>query len=234
MNENKTGKPALPAGRYFKYAIGEIILVVIGILIALSINKWNEERKENLFEKKVLSEILMDTEEDLKEMKNALDSINDTQKSSYALLAHLNDRKPYHDSLDFHFAKQFGLWSLSPNTTSFEMAKTEGLHIIKNDSIRILASKVNEYLFDYIRVLESRFQDYKTNIVLSYTLPLFDSYNFKKMKPRNYETLIENATYLGIIKTLSVMRARYLRVIKIRYELLTKLNEMIKIELELE
>ena len=38
MEQNKTGK-------YFKYAIGEIILVVIGILIALSINNWNEQRK---------------------------------------------------------------------------------------------------------------------------------------------------------------------------------------------
>ena len=38
----RAGKPALPAGRYFKYAIGEIILVVIGILIALQINNWNE------------------------------------------------------------------------------------------------------------------------------------------------------------------------------------------------
>jgi hypothetical protein len=38
--ENKTGK-------YFKYAIGEIILVVIGILIALQINNWNEARKKN-------------------------------------------------------------------------------------------------------------------------------------------------------------------------------------------
>ena len=36
--ENKTGK-------YFKYAIGEIVLVVIGILIALQINNWNERRK---------------------------------------------------------------------------------------------------------------------------------------------------------------------------------------------
>ena len=35
--ENKIGK-------YFKYAIGEIVLVVIGILIALSINNWNQER----------------------------------------------------------------------------------------------------------------------------------------------------------------------------------------------
>lgn len=34
-------------GKYFKYAIGEILLVVIGILIALQINNWNEERKVN-------------------------------------------------------------------------------------------------------------------------------------------------------------------------------------------
>jgi hypothetical protein len=37
MEKNKTG-------RYFKYAIGEIILVVIGILIAVSINSWNNQR----------------------------------------------------------------------------------------------------------------------------------------------------------------------------------------------
>ena len=42
--ENKTSKPALPVGRYFTYAIGEIILVVIGILIALQINNWNNDR----------------------------------------------------------------------------------------------------------------------------------------------------------------------------------------------
>ena len=43
MEKNKTGK-------YFKYAIGEIILVVIGILIALSINNWNEDRKNKIKE----------------------------------------------------------------------------------------------------------------------------------------------------------------------------------------
>ena len=46
INQNKMGNPALLAGRYIKYAIGEIVLVVIGILIALQINNWNEERKE--------------------------------------------------------------------------------------------------------------------------------------------------------------------------------------------
>jgi len=47
LMENKTGK-------YFKYAIGEIVLVVIGILIALSINNWNEQRKDRKTETQAL------------------------------------------------------------------------------------------------------------------------------------------------------------------------------------
>ena len=45
-------------GSYYKYAFGEIILLVLGILIALSINNWNEERKNNIIEKKLILNIL--------------------------------------------------------------------------------------------------------------------------------------------------------------------------------
>ena len=48
MEKNKTGK-------YLKYAIGEIVLVVLGILIALSINNWNERNKERGKEIELLS-----------------------------------------------------------------------------------------------------------------------------------------------------------------------------------
>lgn len=47
-------------GKYFKYAIGEIVLLVIGILMALHINTWNENRKLILNEKDVLENILED------------------------------------------------------------------------------------------------------------------------------------------------------------------------------
>jgi mRNA-degrading endonuclease YafQ of YafQ-DinJ toxin-antitoxin module len=53
LSEGKTGK-------YFKYAIGEIILVVIGILIALQINNWNENRKNRKLEQDYYCRILED------------------------------------------------------------------------------------------------------------------------------------------------------------------------------
>ena len=49
--------------KYMKYAIGEILLVVVGILIALSINNWNEERKNDLIEKELLRGLIMDFSE---------------------------------------------------------------------------------------------------------------------------------------------------------------------------
>jgi len=61
MSENKTGK-------YLKYAIGEIILVVIGILIALSINNWNEVQKGKLKATTILEAIRSDMVQDLEDM----------------------------------------------------------------------------------------------------------------------------------------------------------------------
>jgi len=51
--------------KYLLYAIGEIVLVVIGILIALSINNWNSERINRKQEKEYLSRLVVDLEKDL-------------------------------------------------------------------------------------------------------------------------------------------------------------------------
>lgn len=59
LTENKFSK-------YMIYALGEIVLVVIGILIALSINNWNESRKESLIEQNYLKRLLVDLESDYK------------------------------------------------------------------------------------------------------------------------------------------------------------------------
>ena len=60
LSENTVSKPASPAGRYLLYAIGEIILVVIGILIALQINNANEDRKKRISEQIILKALKED------------------------------------------------------------------------------------------------------------------------------------------------------------------------------
>lgn len=65
MDQNKTG-------RYFKYAIGEIILVVIGILIALQINNWNETNKLKKEEQEVLSSLKEELKTNTKVLTNTI------------------------------------------------------------------------------------------------------------------------------------------------------------------
>ena len=65
MEKNKTGK-------YLKYAIGEIILVVIGILIALSLNNWNDSRKLENKKQELVSNLINDFEENIELLKPAI------------------------------------------------------------------------------------------------------------------------------------------------------------------
>ncbi len=88
MEKNKTGK-------YFKYAIGEIILVVIGILIALSINNWNENRKDREKEKIYITNI----QRDLKAQLVILDRATRGEFSSYENLS--SAQKSFHQNKGF-------------------------------------------------------------------------------------------------------------------------------------
>jgi len=93
MEKNKTGK-------YFKYAIGEIILVVIGILIALQINNWNEEKKDRKIEKDYVISLIEDLEIDITKLSATIESFEkkefqiDTVLRMYSKLA-----GPYNDTL---------------------------------------------------------------------------------------------------------------------------------------
>ncbi|MFD2915817.1 DUF6090 family protein [Psychroserpens luteus] len=83
LTENKFSK-------YLIYSIGEIILVVIGILIALSINNWNEEKQQ----KKVLNNIYATIKADLQQdIKNIDKIVNSSQPLEKDYLAIINKKK---------------------------------------------------------------------------------------------------------------------------------------------
>ena len=77
--ENKTSK-------YFKYAIGEIILVVIGILIALQINTWKEEYQQKREAITILNNLKFDLKEDLLDIDNRILWLQDKKDKSRFLL----------------------------------------------------------------------------------------------------------------------------------------------------
>jgi hypothetical protein len=79
LMENKTGT-------YFKYAIGEIVLVVIGILIALSINNWNSKRIENTEEQNVLINLKKDFQLNKENLESVLSDNEKYLKSDLEIL----------------------------------------------------------------------------------------------------------------------------------------------------
>jgi len=86
MDKNKTGK-------YLKYAIGEIMLVVIGILIALQINNWNQDRIEHKETKVLLSNLSLDIEENIKNLKDQQNLLKIRKDWADFILKSLDDQK---------------------------------------------------------------------------------------------------------------------------------------------
>jgi hypothetical protein len=86
MKKNETGK-------YFKYAIGEIILVVIGILIALSINNWNEERKNNRIETVFLEDFRSDLRTDIETLRERVGGNAAIIANSDSIISTLSNKK---------------------------------------------------------------------------------------------------------------------------------------------
>ena len=148
ISENKTGK-------YLKYAIGEIILVVIGILIALSINNWNEEIKNRAFEKEILEQIRANLIKDKLTLEsiqanfeNAMNSTDKILKSEWLT----NER----DSLKYWLSDIVRFDRFQPLTNAFEVAKSKGLDLISNKELRF---DIGAYYDDEIKRVVKAIED---------------------------------------------------------------------------
>lgn len=80
--------------KYLLYAIGEILLVVIGILIALQVNNWNEERWYNIQSDQVLSELKEEVVDSRTEMKEVLQYIQTKAKDGIKFLNNTDTNLP--------------------------------------------------------------------------------------------------------------------------------------------
>ena len=189
LSEGKTGKSAWPAGRYLKYAIGEIILVVIGILIALQINNWNEDRKDKRLEQNYLLKI----HDEFKKNKEQFDRIISMHRQSYKscdwIIVNYNKPDINIDTLRKHLLEFRYSYTYNPSKSSIDAVINSGkLGVIRDNELSSKLIEWPELIADYQEeeIINRNFFD---NILLPFDIKHFTIYS--KDKNKRFDNFIE-------------------------------------------
>ncbi len=174
--------------------------MVIGILIALQVNNWNEDRKDRIAEQKMLSGLIEDLEVNIKRLDNDISLEQRTIRQAKKIIRHLDDKKPYDPSLDAIFSEALYSPDIIISSSGYESLKAKGIDIVQNELLR----KKIVSLFDVIYVhliaetvrLENQFWP---SSVLPMIHKHFRETEFRKLTPTNYESLIEDTTYKNMV-----------------------------------
>lgn len=135
--------------KYLIYAIGEIILVVIGILIALQINNWNEERLNRKQEQQILLQLSKEFTSNLTQIDQKIDIRNEMLNSCFKLLQFRNEKPESidQDSLDAHLFRISLRPTFDPElSVSNELINSGKLYLIENTDLRNSVSSYSSFL----------------------------------------------------------------------------------------
>ena len=138
IQENKMGK-------YFKYAIGEILLVVIGILIALQINNWNDQRKERAQEQEYYCLLYEELAQDKEQLKNLKTLTKERMNGANLAISEIQKEEPNLEVLgkNWLIAIRLSERTFQPNDATYQDIKSSGnLNTIKDKTI---TKRLNKY-----------------------------------------------------------------------------------------
>ena len=178
-------------GRYLKYAIGEIILVMIGILLALQVNTWNTNRELKKEEQKIIKSLLGEFKENLEKFDIAYRFHQNRKKGiEYSLLA---DLKPLSaDSLISMLQKVNGNYTFDPFQGIYNSVINSGkIELISNDALKSKIARLQDLIRDY-QEEEKGSQLTSTQSLYPYEVsqPLF-SFRYLKSDGNNEEEALE-------------------------------------------
>ena len=121
---------------YLFYAIGEVVLVVIGILIALQVSNWNNERAERKKEITILMEIQRNLQTNVEQFTEEAKMQGEIVESISLIMDQIKNRVPYHDSLGAKYAAIAWTEEFNFANSAFETLKTIGFDLISSDPLR--------------------------------------------------------------------------------------------------
>lgn len=218
MNENKMGK-------YFKYAIGEILLVVIGILIALGVNNWNEKRKEKNKEVVYLNRLMSNLSYDVSLYKQIM------QRDSLLLesMTNLEDGLTSNVLLDKENITELVTgYRFTSNKTTID-------NLISSGQIEVLRSHyLVEKIFMYYRTVEN-IDNGTDEAISNYNRntfgPLIINSGYFKNSEIDLNTLKKDTSLLTSIRFKKFLLDNQLKLYNGQYQLAQELIEDIRNEL---
>lgn len=202
LSENKLSK-------YVLYAVGEILLVVIGILIALSINNWNIYNKERKLEKQYLAGLINDLQTDSLFISD-LKTVSDEQiRRKKKLYQYFEGQEFTNDSIAHFFTLQWGMAvGFNPVTATFdEMTSTGGLSVIQNPNVRKEIIKTYNYYQTFINGSQAYYERNRGELrKLSFKIPrVFDVESLSNAtKPDIIEALENSELRNGIMANYAI------------------------------
>lgn len=224
MEKNRTGK-------YLKYAIGEIILVMIGILLAIQANQWRQDIAQEKLEIKLLNEVqkgMLNDQVDVNENLNATYGHNAIRRNQEKCINWLKDdglEIPI-DSLIIYFSISFRTTSFLITNAPFDALKEFGLNNMNNDSLKYEIQMLYDVHYpEYRRTINRYYELYDE--VLGKGENYFEDLRFppSEMKPYDIEALKKDKPFI-----FSLIRLRSLNEQLIYYNngILDKQSKILK------
>ena len=202
MSSGKTTK-------YFKYAMGEIVLVVIGILIALQINNWNEYRNERKVEIDILKELKDNLSQDITNLKLKIEENSNFIKANKNILAHLENKTKITDSIKRSYALLGAFSTFRPITAGYENLKSKEVDIIQNKALRNAITKLYDYQYFYfvedITYAIENFRSDKSAYIHNRVFFEETKDHFSAL-PFNLESLYNDEVFKGYLKSSVVLQ----------------------------
>ena len=226
LSEGKTGK-------YLKYAVGEIALVVIGILIALQINNWNDGRKNAIKEYKLLTEMRINLQTDSIDMAGNIARNTRALYAAEAIQNQLENNIPWNDSMARHFNHlNTYISKIAIVKSSYENLKSFGFDLIKNDSLRGKIHELYAQQYPFVERMESEHMEaMKYSILLPQLTSKVRSISKRESKPLDLNALYVDNEFKETIILFIKAQEGFIGLYQNLQQLQSELIEMIEKEI---
>ena len=228
------------SGKYLKYAAGEILLVVIGILIALQINNWNEDRKLQLKSLGYLQRLKIDLDNVSKDVNNSLDQTGRKYNQALVALEALEEKKLLaikREDFEWHLKEYFKFQITIQKTTAYnEMLSSGDLGLIKNEWLRTAFSDLSDTRDFIIEVNQSNHNAYKNNMELiekhvRYNVETKDTDSIKLKVKYDFDAMVSDDLFINQISNQAYTWWDMYRMFKNYQSQVNRIKDSVKVEL---